>query len=327
MTGRDLIAMLEPATYTKHPFHTSPRSFAETNCYVDLWIGVLHALQLPAAACLGFGFGSEFEGDQWTFVKPSHGDLKRLYGIGVEELSLWRSLLDHVSAQISNGRIPLIEMDAFHLPDTQGTDYRRAHVKTTVGITRVEPSQKRMRYFHNAGFYELEGDDFDGVFRLDRAPPGDYLPPYCEVIKLDRLRRRSHDDLRDVARSLSQGHFDKRPTSNPIALYGQHMTQHMQWLVAGDEALFHAYSFSSLRQLGSAFELLAEHMRWLCAEGVESAAAEAFDTIAAVARRVMLKLARVSHNKRLTDVSQSFVEMAEAWERGMELAAQELGRP
>lgn len=326
MKGHDLVAALEPASYTKHPFHTSPRVFAETNCYVDLWIGVLHALQLPAAACLGFGFGSAFEGDQWTFVKPSHGDLERLYGIGVEELSLWRSLLDHVSVQVSNGRVPLIELDAFYLPDTQGTDYRRARVKTTVGIAQIDPSQKRMRYFHNAGFYELEGADFDGAFRLDRADPDDYLPPYCEIIKLERLQRRSSDDLRSVARILSQHHFDKRPTGNPIARYGQHMTEHMQWLMEGDEALFHAYSFSSLRQLGSAFEVLAEHMRWLRGDGNESGAAHAFDAIAAVAKRVMLKLARVSHSKRLADTDPAFAEMAEAWDRGMEIAAHELAQ-
>jgi len=327
MMGKGLVAALDPASYTKHPFHTSARAFAETNCYVDLWIGVLHALELPAAACLGFGFGSDFEADQWTFVKPSHGDLERLYGIGVEELSLWRSLMDHVSAQVSSGRIPLIEMDAFYLPDTQGTDYRRAHVKTTVGITQIDPSQKRMRYFHNAGFYELEGTDFDGVFRLDRTTADDYLPPYCEVIKLERLLRHSPEHLREIARSLSQHHFDKRPAINPVSRYAHHMSEHMQWLVEGDEALFHAYSFSSLRQLGSAFEVLAEHMRWLRVEAGESAAAAEFESVAAVAKRVMLKLARVSHSKRLTDVSPSFVEMADAWERGMELAAHELGRP
>lgn len=328
MTAALAIAELLPATYVPHPFHTSPRAFSETNCYVDLWIGIVHALGLEAAACLGFGLGSAFEGDQWTFVKPAHGDLERLYGVGVEELSLWRSVLDHAHEQVGLGRIPLVEMDAYFLPDTQGTDYRRAHVKTTVGITQLDRDRRRMRYFHNAGFFELEGADFDGLFRLDRATPDDYLPPYCELVKLERMTSRPSDELRHVARVLSRHHFDKRPTHNPIARYAERMSEHMEWIVAGDEATFHRYSFSSLRQLGSAFEVLAEHLRWLDGgvAGNAAQAAEAFDVIAAIAKRLILKLARVANSKRPSDLSASFVEMASAWDRGMEKVGRELDR-
>ena len=30
----------------------------------------------------------------------------------------------------------------------------------------IDLAERRLGYFHNAGYFELEGDDFDGVFRL-----------------------------------------------------------------------------------------------------------------------------------------------------------------
>lgn len=317
---------LSPSEHTQHPFHTGARAFSETNCYVDVWIGILHALGLEAEACLAFGLASDFEGDQWTFVKPSHGDLARLYGIQVEELSLWRSLLEHVQHQVARRRVPLIELDAYYLPDTHGTDYRRSHVKTTVGIVQIDVHARRMRYFHNAGFFELEGADFDGVFRLDRATSDDYLPPYCELVKLDALQHRSLDSLRTLARDLTAHHYAMRPKINPIRAYAEHMAEHMQWIVVGDEASFHRYSFSSLRQLGTSFETVAAHLRWLDAgrAGRVTDAANAFDRIPSIAKRLILKLARVANSKRPADLSEAFVEMATAWDQGMEGVAAEL---
>lgn len=328
MTTMRALTELLPSEFVAHPFHTGPRAFAETNCYVDLWLAMLHALGLEAEACLGVGFGTDFEGDQWTFVKPSHGDLERLFGIGVEELALWRSLFEHVQVQVARGRIPLVEMDAFFLPDTHGTDYRSAHVKTTVGITYVDRTARRMRYFHNAGYFELSGDDFDGVFRFDRETPDDYLPPYCELVKTDRALKCGAKQLHDIARELSAHHFHKRPHTNPIAAYGVHMTEHMQWIVAGDDAAFHRYSFAALRQLGSSFETLAAHLRWLNEEGGSYllASADAFDRIAPIAKRLILKLARVANSKRPADLSEAFSEMASAWEDGMEKARLGLSR-
>ena len=65
-----------------------------------------------------------FEGDQWTFCKPTATELLELYGLRVEELTLWRSLREHVAVQLGLGRLVLVEVDAFHLPDTAGVSYR-----------------------------------------------------------------------------------------------------------------------------------------------------------------------------------------------------------
>ena len=60
---------LDPKTYVPHALHQGERSWAETNCYVDLWIEVLHANGMEPLACMPFTVEIDFEGDQWTFFK------------------------------------------------------------------------------------------------------------------------------------------------------------------------------------------------------------------------------------------------------------------
>ena len=69
------------------------RAWAESNCYIDVWIEVLHALGLEPFAFLPHVLPVDFEGDQWTFFKPSHDDLFALYGLDVQELNVWRPLV------------------------------------------------------------------------------------------------------------------------------------------------------------------------------------------------------------------------------------------
>lgn len=72
------------------------RIWAETNCYTDLWLSVLTALRLDPHACLAYTLAVDFLDDQWTFFKPSHDDLRILYGIDTQEMTLWRPLVEHV---------------------------------------------------------------------------------------------------------------------------------------------------------------------------------------------------------------------------------------
>jgi hypothetical protein len=48
----------------------------------DVWIELLHAMDLEPHAMLAFTLAVDFEGDQWTFFKPTPGDLWALYGRG-----------------------------------------------------------------------------------------------------------------------------------------------------------------------------------------------------------------------------------------------------
>jgi hypothetical protein len=316
------IFKLTPDDFTAHPLlHGSAENFRETNCYSDLIIEMIHASGLNPIACLGYTLASDLEGDQWTFGKPSHHDLEVLYGIRVEELSLYRPLPDQLVTQVSRGSIPLLEADAFHLPDVAGIDYRTNHVKTTIGITHVDVEKKRMYYFHNATFDKLEGEDFDGVVKPLIAAQKGYLPPYCEIAKLDRLQALDDDALRQHALSLAKHHFAKRPEKNPFLNYMTVIEAHQQAIIEHGEAAYHAYTFVAPRQLGAAHQLGAHFLRWLGngqAPFVE--AANAFDQIAVISKSLVLKLARVSFTGRPADLSGLITNMAEQWE----IASQQL---
>ncbi len=155
-------------TFVPSPLHAPDRNWYEGNCYTDLWIAVLHSLGLEPRACLGPTLSCGYSADQWTFFKPSLSDLQRLYGVVTEEMTVWRSLLAHCEAHVAAGQLPLVEVDAFYLPDTAQTDYQKNHSKTTIAVNAVDAQTKTLEYFHNAGYFELTGDDFDGIFRLIR---------------------------------------------------------------------------------------------------------------------------------------------------------------
>ena len=119
---------LDPATYVPSTLHSVDRAWRETNCYVDVWIEVLHAKGLEPIAALPFTLGIDFEGDQWTFFKYQLADLYELYALDVQELALYRPLTAHIQEQLSLGRTLLVELDSFYLPDTAGSAYQLEHV-------------------------------------------------------------------------------------------------------------------------------------------------------------------------------------------------------
>ena len=320
------IFALDPEGYQAHALHHHEQAWRESNCYLDVWIEVLHALGLDVEAGLAFPLASTFEHDQWTFFKPPHTDLWELYGVEVEELTLWLPLLEHAQNQVRAGRLPLVEMDAYYLPDTAGSDYRSAHVKTTIAITAVDPAARRLRYFHNAGFHRLEGEDFDGIFRLGRPEHEDYLPPYCEIVKVDRARRLEPVALRALSLRLAAEHFARRPAENPIRAYAARVPEHLDLVLSRGEAAFHGYGFAAVRQLGAAFACVAAWARWLDqgAGGGWGEAAGSFEAISGVAKMLILKLARIASSGKVRDLSGNFEDMAQAWDAGMQRVGEQL---
>ena len=75
---------IEPATYRSHLLHAPDRIWLETNCYIDVWIEVLHAFGLEPLAALPFTVGQDFEGDHFTFFKFPPEDLRALFGLSVQ---------------------------------------------------------------------------------------------------------------------------------------------------------------------------------------------------------------------------------------------------
>ncbi len=315
---------LRAASYKRHALHGDDVVWVEKNCYGDLWIELLHALDLEPLAILPFTLAVDFEGDQWTFFKPSQEELRDLYGIDVQELTIWRPLLIHALEHLGAGKLISTEADAYWLPDTAGTDYRTKHSKTTILLANLDGDGRRLGYFHNAGFFELNGEDFAGLFRLDQPEDPTHLPLFAELVRIDRLLRRSPQELAARAWQLLQRHLARRPTSNPFERFASRFAEDLPQLQASGLAHYHAWAFAAVRQAGSAFDLTAAHLRWQADFGCPEllAAASCFDAIAQYNKALILKGARAVNSGRELDATPLMTDMANAWGRGMALLDQ-----
>jgi hypothetical protein len=309
---------LEPTTYVPHLLHSPDRAFPETNCYTDLWIELLHGLGHEPMAMLAYCVSVDFEGDQWTFFKPPPADIERLYGAEIQEFVVYRPLPDHVFEQIALGRIAIVEVDGFYLPDTRGRSYREQHEKTSIAIEAIDREQQRLRYFHGRGYFELEGDDYRNALRIGREFSPDVLPPYVEFVRRDRLTPVSPADLRTVAGELLAVQVERRPRENPVRRFGERLAIDLPVLFVGDEEIYHAYAFATVRQCGAAWETAASFLRWLAAPGDPPPAATAFDSLASQCKTLLFKLARAAASRRTFDVSPAIEEMASSWDIAME---------
>jgi len=309
---------LSASTYARDVLHAESCAWVEKNCYVDIWIEVVHALGLETRAMLPFVVAIDFEGDQWTFFKPPHDELRELYGIDVQELNVWRPLLEHAQEYLAAGKLISTEADAFWLPDTSGTDYRRQHTKSTIVLNDLDLPNRRLGYFHNAGYYQLEGEDFARTFRLDLPPDPTFMPLFAEVIRVDGLVRRPTQELVRMSVALWQRHLARRPRTNPVIRFQQRFEQDLALIQAKGLGYYHAWAFGTIRQLGAAFELAALNLKWLEDNGVRGleTAIAAFERISGANKTFILKGARVTNSKKAFDGAPMFTEIAQAWESG-----------
>jgi len=309
------VAPLDPATYARHAIHGTERTWTQTNCYTDLVIELVHGLGNDPCAMLPFTLAIDFEGDQWTFFKPSHHDLSMLYGLDVQELAMWKDPIEHVCEQVGAGRPVLIELDSFWLPDTSGTAYRTAHQKTTVGVNEIDVERGYMAYFHNQGFFAVEGEDFRKLFEL----PG--LPPYVEFVKpVPNFIRRTQNELLDCSLALLKAHLARAPRENPFVRFKARLVEDLESLLASDMDHFHKYSFATLRQYGACFELAETYLEWLAVKSITGLEMprSAFATISQTAKAFQFQLARSMTRKKTLDLA-PLDTMAAQWDVGMTL--------
>ena len=308
---------LTPATFAPHALHAPDRCWAETNCAIDLWIEILHALRLQPQAALGFTAAQDFEGDQFTFGKFSLAELQLLFGLSVRELSVYEPIEAHILRQMQRGRMCLVEVDPWFLPDTGQAAYRRQHGKTTIAPNAIDLEGRRLEYFHNAGYYALEGADFDGALRPPQ-PDGVLFRPYMEFTNLDP-RPLPAGELRARAAELYARHWASRPAANPIRAFQQVAPAQAEALAGAGEAAFHEFAFHNLRMLGSNFELLGAGLAWL--EGPDDPRIALCQAIAETAKAAQFQLARAVARGRFDGFAQALDPAALAWDRLFDPAA------
>jgi len=288
------------------------RTYTETNCYSDILIELIHARGDEPLAATGFTVRMDFEGDQWTFFKPPPEDLAALFGIDIHEMQPYRPLPEQIAEQISAGRSIIVELDSWYLPDTAATSYRREHVKTSVIAEAIDSAGERLRYFHNTSLHELDGDDYQGVFRTGRSFSDDVLPPYTELLRFDAGPRLRGEELKAAARGLLRGHLARRPATNPFERFASQLADELPLLLDGEPQDYHDYAFATVRMFGSAFEITASHVDWLLG-GDGEPASSALREIVDGSKVLSLKLAR----RKPFDPGPLVNGLGEAWEQAM----------
>jgi hypothetical protein len=302
---------LDPSTYSCHPLHGQDRIWTETNCAADLWIEALHALGMDPVAGLAFTLSSDFDGDQWRMFTFPNETLFLLYGIGVDELNVWRPLREHVGEQLALGNLVAFDADAWWLPDTAGLTYRSAHQKTTLLAVKVDTDAKVLGYLHNAGYYELAAEDFDAL--LPARPAPDAMPPYTLQVR----RERPAAGVVDGAAVRRQGavHLARRPPGNPVRRMAARIAADLDRLQEEGLDAFHRWAFGTVRQCGANAELASSFAARLhdCDVPEAAGAAAAFEAVAVGMKAAELGLARAIRGRHV-DVDGMLEPLAARWE-------------
>ncbi len=299
-----------------HPWHQGERVWSTTNSHLDVWIELLHTLDLDPAPLLLPTLCADFEGDQWTLTSIASGDLWACYGIVVEDLLVWRPLLAHVVEQLDRGNAVLVEVDAFHLPDLTGGSYEREHRKTVIAVTGYDRHAHRLRYIHGSVGAEVGGDDLDALVTAGIGSA--QLPPRTQVVKLDRLVARTDAERAMIGAALARFHCTRLPSRNPVREFGDALRAHGAWLAGGDADHYQRWAFATLQQCGVAFELGADVCSWLAYHGEPVIDAVApLRLVSQAARALHQRLVRVSQSGRMPDVGHTVDDMAGAWDDAM----------
>lgn len=307
---------LDATRYVPHPLHSLERMWPETNCYVDLWIELLSSRGLAPEAMLGFTLTQDFEGDQFTFFKVPLEDLEALYGIRVTELAIFDRLENHIQTQLDRGRICLIEMDSFYMPDTKGVGYRQDHGKTTVAINRMDVQNRKLEYFHNGGYFALQDDDFSGIFQHHLTDADLPFLPYTEFAKFPEFDV-SEGETRQTAERLLAHHFARRPKDNPIKAFSAVFPAQVEEVAERPFGFFHKYAFNTLRQFGANFELTASHLEWLGGEARFGKAGAHALRVSEVAKSVQFQLARAIARRKFDILATALDPAIAAWDELM----------
>ena len=182
------LAALRPAepAFAAHPLHDADREWPETNCYVDLWIELLHARGLEPEAMLGFTLRQDFEGDQFTFFKPPLADLEALYGAapgGARDLrQCWSGMSrsrPRAGARCSSRSTRSTCPTRAARPTAASTPRRRSRSMA------LDPRARRPSTTSTMPALRARGRRL----RRDLRARSRVLPPYAEFVKRRRHRR------------------------------------------------------------------------------------------------------------------------------------------
>lgn len=324
---------LTAADAPRSVLHDPAEPWSPTNCYMDVWIGLTAVLGLDPVPMLGAAFSADFLGDQWEFLKPRQEDIEALYGLSLGEYDTWRPLGEHLQCAMSRGDALIVEVDAFHLPDTAGVSYGTSHTKTSVVPLRLDPVAGELVYLHNDGVHVLSGEDLENT--LGPGARSGLVPfPYVELVRTQDMVRREPRELWQCATGLARAHVRRAPATSPAQRLVAAIRAELPVIAERGMDYFHVYSFATTRQAGLTAGLAAHACRYL-AEGAERwpsdlnamqllTAAESLDTAAAAAKTLQFQLARAARG-RTPRVDASAEAFALGYDTGMQCVRDAVG--
>ena len=313
------VPALTPSGFRPHPLHREDSTWSNTNCYLDVWIELLHGLGIAPEPLFAAAVAADAQVEQFEFLKLEHRDLEELCGIRVGEYDIWQPLDQQVLTQLRAGNVMIIEADAHWLPDTRGVSYGLEHVKTSIVVLEADAAARRLVYLHNEGLHELDGEDYDVVLGQRRGE-GIVPAPYVELVRLGRLRRPDPARARAETARLLRTHARRAPEANPAAELMGILRSRFDWLAETGMDGYHAVCFETTRQLGVVAMLAAEACRF-SDEGKLMPAAEAWDRVSSEAKALQFQLARVARGRRSAALETAMSSIPRQWESAAEVLA------
>ncbi|MDO5619078.1 DUF1839 family protein [Kocuria sp.] len=304
---------LTVAGFTRHPLHAEDSLWSNTNCYLDVWIELLHGLGRSPEPLFAAAVAAETQVEQFEFLKIDHRDLEEVHGIRVGEYDVWQPLAEQVRTQMEAGNLMIVEADAYWLPDTRGISYGTEHTKTSIVPLHLNPAEQHLVYLHNEGLHELHGPDFDFVLGEQRDR-GIVPAPYVELVRLDRLSAVSDDEARAHTVRLLGHHARRTGTENPAAHLMEVLRSRFDWLAETGMEGYHALCFETTRQLGVVALLASEAVRFSRVEQLQPAA-DSYAAVSREAKALQFQLARVARGRRSASLETAMSSISDQWEQ------------
>lgn len=305
------IAGLSPEGFAQHPLHRDESVWSNTNCYLDVWIELLHGLGHAPEPMFAAATAATAQGTQFEFLKVEHRDLEEVYGLRVGEHDIWLGLQEQVLLQLAAGNPMLIEADAFWLPDTRGVSYGIEHTKTSIVVLSADPQAQELVYLHNEGLHRLSGEDVDRVLGPGRRE-GIVPSPYTELISLQGLRSPAEVDAVAQTRRLLRLHARRAPRANPAGELVEILRARLPWLGEHGMQGYHALCFETTRQLGVVAMLAAAACRHAQEPGLE-AAVQGWSAVSEEAKGIQFQLARIARGRGSKALEAAMDSVVEHW--------------
>nr|WP_245193018.1 DUF1839 family protein [Kocuria sp. JC486] len=303
---------LTPEGFSRHTLHGEESVWSNTNCYLDVWIELLHGLGRRPEPLFAAAVAADTQVEQFEFLKIDHRDLEEVHGIRVGEYDVWTTLVDHVRTQMQAGNLMIVEADAHWLPDTRGVSYGLEHTKTSIVPLHLDVTAQHLVYLHNEGLHELRGEDFDFVLG-ERRSEGIVPAPYVELVRLDRLVPADDSRAREDTMRLLAHHAGRAPDHNPALALMDVLRSRFDWLQGAGMDGYHALCFETTRQLGLVALLAAAAVRFSQVPELQSAA-DSWETVSREAKALQFQLARVARGRTSKSLESTMTTITDQWD-------------